>query len=160
MKIRYLALLLLAAAAVFSCTKSNDVSKIPQISLIYFGSTDGRDSMVQNIDTGLLKFGIVDGDADLGNDPSGPKDDIFVNDLRFDTGYTGYHFPAIDQSIEDPKKGIQGTCTLILTPDLLAMRRDSLHLAVGDTVRFEVYVVDRAGNKSNHIVTGPFIIRL
>ncbi len=158
MKIRYVFYLSLIAVAVFSCQKSSDVSKIPQIGLIYFGSTQGADSIIQNIDTGLLQFSIVDGDADLGNSATGTQKDIYIKDSRYDTGYVGYFFPTIDQSIEDPKKGIQGICTFVFTPDMLSMRYDSLHKA-GDTVSLELYIVDRAGHQSNHIVTGKIYIR-
>ena len=101
MNIRSVVYLLLLSVVVFSCNKTNDVSKIPQISLLYFGAGDGTDSMVVNIDTAFLQFSLVDGDADIGNDPNGTQNDIFIKDFRFDTGYVGYHFPAIDQSIED-----------------------------------------------------------
>ncbi len=159
MKIRHVAYLLLASVAVFSCTKSNDVSKIPQISLLYFGSGEGTDSMVLNIDTAFLEFSLVDGDGDIGNDPNGPNNDIFIKDFRYDTGYVGYHFPAVDQSIENSKKGIQGKCLFEFTPDLITTRPDSIHQATGDTTHYEVYIVDRAGHQSNHIVTGPIIMR-
>ncbi len=142
--------------AFFSCQKNNNVSKIPQIGLIYFGSGEGTDSMRLNFDTAFLKFSIVDGDADLG---VGTHADIFIKDFRYDTGYVGYSFPTIDQTIEDPKKGIQGTCTFEFLPDILTSRSDSLHMATGDTTHFEVYIEDRAGNQSNHIVTGPIIMR-
>ena len=159
MKIRHVAYLLLSSVAVFSCTKSNDVSKIPQISLLYFGSGEGTDSMVLNIDTAFLEFSLVDGDGDIGNDPNGPNNDIFIKDFRYDTGYVGYHFPAVDQSIENSKKGIQGKCLFEFTPDLITTRPDSIHQATGDTTHYEVYIVDRAGHQSNHIVTGPIIMR-
>jgi hypothetical protein len=160
MKIRYLACLLLISMAVFSCQKTNNVSKIPHIGLLYFGSGEGTDSIIVGYDTAFLQFSIVDGDADLGNDPNGSQKDIYVKDFRYDTGFAGYFFPGIDQSIEDPKKGIQGTCTFEFIPPVdLTPRADSLHMAVGDTTHLEVYIVDRAGHQSNHIVTGSIIIR-
>ncbi len=159
MKVRYLFFLLFISVTIFSCQKSNNVSKIPHIALLYFGSGEGTDSIRLNFDTAFLQFSIVDGDADLGNDPNGSQKDIYIKDFRYDTGFAGYFFPAIDQSIEDPKKGIQGTCTFEFTPDILTSRSDSLHMATGDTTHFEVYIMDRAGHQSNHIVTGPIIMR-
>src|SRR4051812_35726975 len=101
MKIRYLFYFLFASVVFAACTKTNDVSKIPQISLMYFGP----DSMIINIDTPMLQFSLTDGDADLGNDPNGDLRDIYIKDFRYDTGFVGYFFPSIDVSIEDPKKG-------------------------------------------------------
>lgn len=154
MKIRYLFYMLLVSLAFASCQK-NTVSKIPQISLLYFGP----DSIILNIDTAYLQFSIVDGDADLGNDPNGSQKDIYIKDFRFDTGYAGYFFPAIDQTIEDPKKGIEGKCLFLFTPDILTSRTDSAHIKYGDTTHFAFYIVDRAGHHSDTIITKNIIMR-
>jgi hypothetical protein len=101
----------------------------------------------------------------LGNDPNATtppvKYDIYVKDFRYDTaGFIGYFFPAIDQSIEDPKKGIEGTCYfLFIGAAAITPRTDSLHTALGDTTHFEVYIMDRAGDTSNHIITPMIIVK-
>lgn len=157
MKIRYLIYFIIISLAIASCQKSNDVSKIPQISLMYFGP----DSIIVNVDTAFLQFSITDGDADLGNDPTGAQKDIYIKDFRtgYDTGFAGYFFPAIDKSIEDPKKGIQGICLFMFTSYILSPRTDSVHLKYGDTTHFEFYIMDRAGHQSNHITTKNIIMR-
>jgi hypothetical protein len=105
-----------------------------------------------------MQFTIEDGNADLGNPQNGDKFDIYIKDFRFDTGYAGYFFPLIDGSIKDPEKGFIGTCYFYFTPYILLPRTDSLHMATGDTTSFEVYVVDQAGNESNHFVTPKVIL--
>ena len=141
----YLLLLLLITA---SC-KENRLSKIPRIELMAFGP----DAVQVNYDTATLQFRLQDGDADLGNSLNSGKYDIYVKDFRFDTGYAGYFFPQLDKSILDPNKGIEGTCRFYFTPYILLPRTDSIHMAEGDTTYFEVYIVDKAGNESNHIIT-------
>ena len=135
---------------VLSSCEKNTLSKIPQIKLEGFGPeirTVGKD-------TTTIYFSLTDGDADLGVGIKAGQYDIFINDKRFDTGFTGYYFPTITNEIKDPKKGLSGTCYFFFTPDLLLPRTDSIHLALGDTTHFELYIVDQAGNKSNHITTG------
>jgi hypothetical protein len=153
MNLRYLVYLLLIVLVAASCQK-NEMSKIPQIGLNYFGPETIR----FNYDTAFLLLSLQDGDADLGNDKNGKNYDIYIKDFRFDTGYAGYFFPDIDLSIEDPKKGITGTCMFYFIPAILSPRSDSLHTALGDTTHFEVYIKDRAGNQSNHVTTGDVIL--
>ena len=158
MKIRYPVYILLVSLAFASCGKNN-VSNIPQISLMYFGTRTSTDSFIYKADTPFLQFSLADGDADLGNGQPGPPYDIYIKDFRFDTGYVGYFFPTIDKSIENAKKGIQGMCTFLFTEYILTPRPDSIHVATGDTTHFELYMVDRAGHHSNHITTRNIIMR-
>ena len=157
MKFRYLAFFSVIILALASCQK-NAVSGIPSITFEYCGLSNGADTLAVNQDTPFLKFSIIDGDADLGNTPPGPPYDIYINDMRFDTGYAGFMFPSIDQSIEDPKKGIQGTCIFLFLPSILQPRGDSIHTFVADTVYYKVYILDRAGHHSDTITTTPLII--
>lgn len=157
MNLRNLSLSLLSffAIALASCEK-NTMSKIPQIGFINMSSPVIR----INRDVDTLNFTFQDGDADLGlKDPNGKDYDIYIKDFRYDTGYVGYFFPAdIDPEVENPKKGVIGTCAFAFTPDILLTRTDSIHMRNGDTTHFEVYIVDRAGNHSNHIVTSEIIM--
>jgi hypothetical protein len=151
MKLRHLVPLLFIALLLGSCS-SNNVSKIPHISLIAFVP----DSMVVNIDTTFIEFSLTDGDGDIGNSPTSQ---IWLKDSRFDSaGFVATPFPAIDQSIEDPKKGLQGTCLFYPLPQPVP-RLDSNHFNNGDTLTYEFYITDRANNSSNHIITHPLIIR-
>ncbi len=151
MSIRAVALLLITILLFASCEK-NSVSNIPQISLIAFVP----DSMRANIDTAAIEFGIIDGDADIGNDTASG---IFLKDSRFESlGFLYTPFPYINISSEDPKKGLNGVCLFFPVP-VPVPRPDSLHKTTGDTLVYEFYVTDRAGHQSNHIVTHPLIIR-
>ncbi|MFI5195615.1 MAG: hypothetical protein ACHQD8_00865 [Chitinophagales bacterium] len=152
MKINGIAFLLFLAIAFSACNKST-VSKIPQISLIAFVP---KDSMIVNIDTCYIEFSLVDGDGDIGNDTVSV---IHLKDSRFDSaGFVKTPFPAIDASIEDPKKGLQGTCLFFPVPQPTP-RTDPFHVIHGDTLSYELYITDRAGHESNHIITHPFIVR-
>lgn len=147
-----IALLLFVAAGFTACQK-NTASKIPQISLLYFLP---QDSMKVNIDTCFIIFSLTDGDGDIGNDSLSA---IYMKDSRYPAaGFVKTPFPQIDPSIEDPKNGLEGTCTFIPVPQP-EPRLDSLHMATGDTLYYELYIKDRAGNESNHITTHTIIVR-
>jgi hypothetical protein len=152
MIVRYVISILLVSVILASCQK-NEVSKIPQIGLTYFGPERIR----INQDTGFMQLSLTDGDADLGNIDPGYYYDIYIKDFRYDTGYAGYYFPTIDPAIKDPTKGLTGSCLFMFTPPVLSPRPDSIHTVNGDTTHFEVYIKDKAGHESNHIIT-PYII--
>jgi hypothetical protein len=140
-----LVLLLLAGVFTFfaSCEK-NTMSKVPHISLVQFVP---KDSMRVNIDSAWIVFSFTDGDADIANDTvSG----VWVRDSRYES-FLRYNFPEVDGAIEDPKKGLSGTVYYF---DLPIPRYPE-----GDTLFYELYVTDRAGNASNHIQTNSFLLR-
>lgn len=156
MKVRYVLFLLTITLFSVSC-RQNSMSKVPQIKLKSFGP----ESVIVNEDTAFLVFDIQDGDADIGRDHRGNVYDIFIKDRRYNTGFSGYFFPYIDKEVLDPGKGLNATCEFLFEPFLLIPREDSIHLTTRrDTVSFEVYIMDLAGNTSNHITTPDLIIEI
>lgn len=150
---KYVFVILLAYIGFASCEK-NTVSKIPHISLVSFTPSD---SMTVNIDTAFIVFNFTDGNADIGNDTNSS---IWIKDSRDNSGgFRRYDFPEIDGTIEDPKKGLTGTCYFLPDPQPV-LRLDSLHIANGDTMHYEFYITDRERNESNHIITHQIIIKL
>ena len=148
---RYIAAFLLMGLLFCGCAK-NSVSKIPQISLNVFLPMD---SMRVNLDTVLLDFNLTDGDGDIGNNSASG---IYYLDSRYPGGgFLRADFPAIDPSIEDPKKGLQGSCLFYPIPQPTP-RTDTLH-PTRDTFHYEFYVTDRAGHESNHVITHDLIIK-
>jgi len=107
-------------------------------------------------DTVFIAFSFSDGDADLGNNPNDTIYDVYLRDSRYDTPgstFTGYFFPPIDQTIENPDNGISGTAVFKQLAAFLLPRQDSNHIKNGDTLYFELYIRDRAGHNSDTIKT-------
>lgn len=155
MTLRTLFVLLIIIVVVAGCSV-NPFSKVPLIT--YTGLVNNP--IKYNVDTAAITFSIQDGDADLGQDQnSGDKFDIYLKDKRFDTAqFVGYYFPLMNQLSLDPDKGFKGRCIFLLIPAIVSPRLDSFHLAVGDTVQYELYIMDKAGNKSNTITTDPLYL--
>jgi hypothetical protein len=142
---------LLCVVALASCKDETPRSTTPSISFV---SMDPRTvKAASSEDTVFLTFRFSDGDADLGvgANTSTPQYDVFLTDNR-DNKVSQYLFPEIADELRDPAKGMTGTATIILQAALLRPR-DSLHTVLGDTLKYEVYVKDRAGHESNRFTT-------
>lgn len=149
---RYLLLAVLPVMLLLSACQKNTVSKIPNIALSSFGPS----TILVNLDTVFIKFTIVDGDGDIGVTS---ESQIYLKDSRFDSaGYFTTQFPTIDASVEDPKKGLEAVCTFYPVPQPVP-RSDSAHTKF-DTLHYEMYITDRAGHESNHVITPSLIIKI
>lgn len=150
--IRYIALMVLLVVIFSSCHK-NGLSNIPNISSLSLHPNTIKAGSSE--DTVFIFFHLQDGDADLGNDPNGTNYDIYLTDSR-DGSVQGMFFPSIDTRIEDPNRGIEGTCTIKLLAANLLPRPDHPN---GDTLHYDVYIKDRAQHSSNHLTTPDIYIK-
>jgi len=96
-----------------------------------------------------VNFNFSDKDGDLGVSPSSGDFDIYTIDNR-DTTFINYFFPKDLNQYIDPTHGVTGQCALGIQAAFLTLRPDRLD---GDTVRFEIYIRDKAGNESNRFTT-------
>ena len=133
-----------------ACKKGNNWSKTPNITLKQLAPNTVRAGNSE--DTVFVSFSYTDGDADLGVDPQSGFYDIYMKDSR-DTTVFRYLFPPIEDDMRDPDRGMEGTFTVFVHAAFLLPRQDSLHLATGDTLQYELYIRDRAGHESNRIIT-------
>ena len=96
-----------------------------------------------------ITFKYTDGDGDLGENGPNVKN-LFITDNRIAVTYS-YRISQL--SPDDAKIPIQGT---------LETKIDNAVIngtAVEQTVTYSIYIVDRAGHKSNVISTPPVMIR-
>lgn len=151
----YPALLLsfVLALCLSACNKSGSGSEAPVISL----QGMSKDSVYNGVssDTVLLQIYIKDENGDLASNDAC----FFMDDLRDAEGFLAYTFPEIDKAILNNPNGIEGNIFFFITGDRAVVREDSLHQAVGDTVQYQFYLKDKAGNESNRITTAPIYIR-
>lgn len=144
------ALILSVLAFSAGCKKKNTGNPVPEITFLNMTPQSLRGGSSE--DTLFLSFRFYDGDGDLGNPYTGGQYDIYMTDSR-DSLETGYYFPEIPDEYKDPYSGMKGTTTLILPGTFILPRQDSIHLEQGDTLHYEVYIKDRAGNESNRFTT-------
>jgi hypothetical protein len=140
-----------------ACTKAPDFPVVPVISNL----RTNKDVLLQgfsNQDTLWFFFDFTDGDGDLGSEDSL---NIFVIDDRDNNVFESYRIPFLP--IEGAKNGIEGSIrarantTCCIFPDNTPPCTPSL-VYPRDTVLYSLYIVDRAGNKSNILTTNPISI--
>ena len=122
---------------IFSCINPPDYSPIPEIT---FDSISANNIKAQQ-DSITFWIDFTDGDGDLGSDE---LPNLFFLDSR--TGYTdSFKIPSLTP--QGNVKAITGT---------IAYARSSFNCIPGkafDTLYYTIYIEDRAGNKSNLVVT-------
>jgi hypothetical protein len=149
------------------CVETEPVSTIPHITFKDLELVFGYDSLYNKILIGKLEFSFIDGDADIGIDSLNIIKDttswyennynVFLKPYeKIDTNY--YAIPN-DSTIPPPyftifknekldrsgqNKTIKGTITLNITYEIIPPY---------DTIKYEFYIRDRAGNNSNVEVT-------
>jgi len=131
-----------------SCRRENVVFAIePQIEFVSL-----QPAVVQEFGTIVLTLRYKDGDGDLGGQPNN-QPDLFLIDLRdsvlFPAGYDGVIRYNMPKFYEGPlPQSIQGTIEVSI-PGIVRLNSN----APQEEVRFRVYILDRAGHRSNEIIT-------
>ncbi|MBS1780737.1 MAG: hypothetical protein JST70_15520 [Bacteroidetes bacterium] len=154
MKVR-LILLAVFAISLGACKKQNSNSSTP---FVYFESlTPNSVTASSPKDTVFISFKVVDGDGDLGNDPTSGNHDVYLIDTRVNQA-NPYFFPSIPSDLQNAKDGITAHCTVkVIAALFLQKRNDTAHL-LADTVVYKIYVKDRAGHNSDTITAPPIYL--
>jgi hypothetical protein len=141
------------ALGLASCKKEKSASRtIPEIKLVGLSGNTIKAGSNQVI---YINFSFSDGNGDLGNKPSSGNYDIYTKDSRDDTTEINYFFPQDLPDNVEPGVGVAGTCNLGILAAFVFLRPDHPDR---DTVRYEVYIKDRAGNESNRFTTPDIYI--
>ncbi len=143
----YLTLLPLLLLLGLACEKTSDEPAFdltPKIELIAVSS----DTIVQFKDSLNIRIYYEDGDGDIGNaDPD--INSIFVKDARLEGEEAYYVAPITPDGAEI---SITGTLNLILGTTFILGNADQ------EKTTFTIFLIDKAGNQSNSIETGPITI--
>lgn len=148
-------IIFIVAAASYSCRKIQTLPPEPYVEFTSFNVFDTTDILGNKTLGGRLKFYFEDGDGDLGLDP---PTDQFNNDTinLFFTLYrkidgefvqagnddplkpSGYRIPYMER--QGQNKILKGTISVTFM---------YLFYTKGDTIKYNFYIKDRAGNISN-----------
>ncbi len=140
--------LLLAAAFAFawSCITPQEFPPEP-----FLKNAQVSDTLIEaGVDSLVISFEFQDGDGDLGNKKNDTLFNIFLIDNR-----TGFEYPYQMPVLGNRDQAITGTVWVTIDPFNINCRpfNDGR-----DTLRYQIYVVDRAENKSNIIFTPEVIL--
>lgn len=144
-----------------ACTTAPDFSVVPNISYISIS----RNAVIQTqvnlkMDSLQIKIKFEDGDGDLYD---GDKHHLFVIDKRQDTLFTSFSIPQYPNLGRN--KGISGEITFQLydfcciPPPTVAPTCSPDPKFPKDEVIYQIYIIDKAGHKSNIIETPPITIQ-
>jgi len=155
--------ILILALLFIGCAKPPDYPDEPVIEYLSI-STNSITQSVADEDIILATISFTDGDGDLGNDNR--ETTIFIRDLRDSTLNNS---ATILPKVPEPgaNNGISGEITFrifqsccIWPPEFQqAPCTPSTSSFLVDTIVYEVYIVDRAGNESNRIQLEPIFLQ-
>jgi len=127
------------AVLLLSCKKESVMPTTPEIEIVSVSPVQ-VDEFAEGV---VLRFSYKDGDGDLGEtDPDAYT--LWVKDSRLNAA-DGYHIPPL--APPDAEVAIQGELEVTLTPLFL------LGSSGQEVLTYTFYISDRAGNKSNELVT-------
>lgn len=149
--------LFFAGLFVASCVRPPEYSDVPTLEFRSFS----KDTMRQGVfseDSVFLVLYFTDGDGDFGTPGQGTQKNIFIKDKR--TNRTFREFKAPFVPVEGTGNGISGTITIKLFSTCCIYPEPSgiFPCEVSDEfpyndIALEVFITDRAENKSNTITT-------
>ena len=154
-------LLLLLAIAGWQCLDSPNYPDEPFIEFISIS----KDTLEQGIfeeDSLTVIFRFEDGDGDIGRTDQDPENNIFFIDERTGTLDNTFGIPTIPE--DGAGNGVEGTVKILLFstcciyPDGSDPCVPNVNFPL-DTIQYRIYIEDRAGHKSNEILTKPIILR-
>ena len=145
-----------------SCVNAPKYSDVPEIEFIGFSNLI-MDQAPLNSDTTVLSIKFTDGDGDIGFDMDTPGENIFIVDNRTEEFYDRFRAPAIPP--QGANNGVSGeinmvllnTCCIFPPQDSIPNCESPFQYPTNE-LTFTIYIKDRAGNKSNEIVTPPITL--
>lgn len=153
-------ILFLSITMMIACTKPPDYSDTPEIAFANLS----KNTMVAAADFSdnlILTISFTDGDGDIGINDGTPS--VYFKDLRDGSEFISFVAPEIPE--QGVGNGISGEMYIDVNTTCCIHPIDSLDGCLADFSDFpsdilvyEVYIKDRAGNKSNVIETDPITL--
>ncbi|HWB63633.1 MAG TPA: hypothetical protein VG603_09005 [Chitinophagales bacterium] len=144
-KISVLIIFIAPVLLFYSCKKEEAISTTPVIKFVSIAPNPA----VKYQDTVKIVIAYTDGDGDLGENSPDVKN-LFVTDSR---NNVTSQFRISQLAPSGSNIIIEGNLDIILSPQGFVDDNDAT-----ETATYSIYVVDRAGNKSNTVQTSPLVI--
>lgn len=145
---RHIFILAIISIIAISCNKKTKYANIPKIT---FKDLSAKSVTAGSESTVYISFLFEDGDGNIGFGTN----NLFLKDSR-DTQWIPYMIPNIPDKF-NPESGLKGILMVKYPAAFLLLRTDTLH-AETDTLTWDIYMKDKAGNTSNTITTTPLIL--
>ena len=143
-----LAILALLITWQSSCIDPPKYDKVPEISNI----TVSKTTLKPGVDSIFIQFDFTDGDGDLGSKTGDSLVTLYRTDMRTNYVYPEYiPFLNLKGTIDDVSGSV-----IVTVP---AADYSCLFNPVEETLQYEIYIVDRAGNASNKLQTPEMTLK-
>jgi hypothetical protein len=148
-------IVLLSTILLASCFKEPSYPPVPEIAFMRVSSVDNP--ILALTSDVYMQFSFQDGDGDLGRlNESDTTANMFVKDLRFGiVSSEAYSIPPIPRKGSSP--AVKGDISFNFRNSLFCNPLEPSRQF--DTIQYEIFVRDRAGNISNTITTPPIVVR-
>jgi len=164
MKLSYIYIVILGISVlIFGCINAPDYSDTPAIEFVSFSNTSMKQAPL-NSDTTVVTLTFTDGDGDLGFELGTAGENIFVIDNRTGEFYDRFRIPAIPP--QGANNGVSGTINMVLLNTCCIFPpQDSIPACESPSqyptnqLTYTIYMEDRAGNRSNEVVTPAIELR-
>lgn len=161
--IKNLVIVLIAAVALNSCRKIEQLPSVPSIEYTSFAVFDTVDILGNTAKGGRLKFYFEDGDGDLGLGAPGNNQSDTTN--LFFTLFRKKDGKMVTASSNDPLKPSSYRIPYMerlgvnkILKGTISVTFLYLFYSPGDTIRYDFYIKDRALNESNVASTSEIAI--
>ncbi|HJW29408.1 MAG TPA: hypothetical protein VJ508_09160 [Saprospiraceae bacterium] len=150
----------MAAFAIWGCVESPNFPIEPRIEFVGLSKDTLHQGLFQQ-DSLTVIFKFEDGDGDIGRTDQEPDNNVFFVDERTGTLDNTFGIPEIPQ--EGAGNGVEGQVKILLYSTCCIYSDGSDPCTVNpnfptDTVRYRIYMKDRAGHQSNDILTPPITL--
>jgi hypothetical protein len=150
----------LLGSGISSCVNPPDFPDVPKIEFVGMS----KDTILQGVfqqDSLFVVFSFEDGDGDLGRKANADENNVFFIDTRTSEIDNSFGIPFIPS--QGSSNGIQGEVEILLfsTCCLFETGQDPCTASTiepFDFLQYEIYIVDRAGNESNRIMTDTIML--
>lgn len=146
-----------------SCVNAPDFGPVPTLEYVSMTNLSMNQSPL-NSDTTIVSLDFTDGDGDLGFSMETAGENIFVIDNRTGEFYDRFRIPAIPE--QGANNGVSGTINMVLLNTCCVFPpQDSIPACESPSqypdnqLTFTIYMEDRAGNRSNEVITPPITLR-
>ena len=140
---------------VSGCIEPPDFAEVPKIEFVSLSKDTIRQGLFQQ-DSVYVTFAFEDGDGDIGREDDAEENNVFFIDTRSGQLDNSFGVPYIPP--QGSSNGVEGTVEILLfsTCCIYSNGQDPCTpstIQPYDSVSYEIYMVDRAGNESNRITT-------
>jgi hypothetical protein len=161
-KLTFLFILFLGIGAGFlACVRAPDYPIEPVLTFKNYSKNTMKQNFSQSKDFIDVVINFTDGDGDLGQSDAAGKEDVFVFDTRDKVLASFYKVPFV--APQGTGNGINGEMTLRLYTTCCKFPNGQLPCETSDiyrtdTLRYKVWILDRAGHKSNELNLPPIYL--